>query len=436
MRLRRCTQGLCLISFIFLSCSLVLDSMAFLLAGSTLGSLIIGQYLLFDHRLRQVVSSITVERVPARNPVRKGTATGVVTRLKARGSPRLQVTISDCIPHNTNLVTGIPSVSMEENSSSQNLRMSYRILPVVHGPQQFPGLSVRVRDTFFETTFHLARDQDCQPILSVLPTGIFAAPSSDGTDALKDTRRSSIWSGIDVHSLREYSEGDDLRHADWKISAKYDKIFIRKYVAPMSHPPLIIADLPWSGAPFSKKEFGQMITEVTSMAKQTIQTFQYVSILIISGPNVLHLIREERNVARCIGELREWLNPQERTVHFYRMPDRSDIRALERGCEFALMETTDPQTQNFFESLQDRYNRILLYQRNPAFSAQIARTLSQIQMSDAILYTLGYGDSSHVRHVVRPLKSRRVRVVVKTIGSMGTNDSPDDPNVQSPGAAA
>ena len=252
MLLRRCAQGLCLISFILLSCSLVLDSMAFLLAGSTLGAFIIGQYLLFDHRLRRIIFSITVERTTTRNPVRKGTATGIVTHLKARGSPRMQVTVSDLLPHNTNLIGGDPAVSLENDPSPRDYRISYRILPVVHGQQQFPGLSVSVRDTFFETTFRMARDQDCQPLLSVLPTGIFAAPSSDVTDALRDNRRSSIWSGVDIHSLREYTEGDDLRHADWKISAKYDKIFIRKYVAPMSHPPLLIADLPWNGAPFNK----------------------------------------------------------------------------------------------------------------------------------------------------------------------------------------
>ena len=124
-------------------------------------------------------------------------------------------------------------------------------------------------------------------------------------------------------------------------------------------------------------------------------------------------------------------------MHFYRMPDRSDIRALERGCEFALMETTDPLTQEFLESLQDYYNRILLYQRNPAFSAQVARILSQVEMSDAILYTLGYGDTSHIRHVVRPLKSRRVRVTVKTIGSSdGKDNTPPEPHEQTNGATA
>ncbi|NMB79769.1 MAG: DUF58 domain-containing protein, partial [Methanomicrobiales archaeon] len=287
-----------------------------------------------------------------------------------------------------------------------------------------------LRNLFFETTILMTRKIDRAPVITVLPTGYFAVPASDMADGSRDNRRSSVWSGVDVHSLREYVAGDDLRHADWKVSAKYNKIFIRKYTAPMSHPPLIIVDLPWTGAPFPHKEFNRMISEVTGMAKQTIQTFQYVSVLIISGPNVLHLIREEKNVSRCIAELREWLNPSERSVHFYRMADRSDLRAHVRGSEFALLETSDPKTQGFLETLRDRYHRILLYQRNPAFAGQVGRALLQVRMTEAYFFTLGIGDTSHIQHVVRPLKSQKVRVHVKMI-----TPSPDAEESSGPAGA-
>jgi hypothetical protein len=158
-----------------------------------------------------------------------------------------------------------------------------------------------------------------------------------------------------------------------------------------------------------------MISEVTGLVSHTIQNYQQVSILLISGPNIIHLIREEKNIPRCIAELREWMHPKERPVHFYHMPDRSDLRVQVRSIENALERTTDPQTRNYYELLQDRYTRILQYQKNPVFSGQVARSLSRILMTEAYLFSLGCGDTSHIRHVVRPLQTQQVRVHIRII---------------------
>ncbi|HEY7718146.1 MAG TPA: DUF58 domain-containing protein [Pedococcus sp.] len=36
--------------------------------------------------------------------------------------------------------------------------------------------------------------------------------------------------GTDVHDLREYEPGDDLRHIDWNVTARMDAPFVRQYV--------------------------------------------------------------------------------------------------------------------------------------------------------------------------------------------------------------
>jgi len=389
--------------------------MAFLLAGGTLLSAITGQYLVFDTRFREIISSVEVQRTLSRNPVRKGTILNVTTRVTFRGSPRMKVQVSDLPPPNTLHADGVTTVATLPDANLQELRLSYRIIPTVHGTHRFSGLSVRVANLFFEETLVLSRDSDCKPDLSVLPTGLFAAPSSDTSDSSRDNRKASVWSGIDVHSLREYTPGDDLRHVDWKISAKYDKIFIRKYAGLMSHPPLVIVDLPWNGAPCPEKEFGHLISDVTGLVSHTIQNYQQVSVLLISGPNILHLIREEKNISRCMAELREWMHPAERPVHFYHMADRSDLRGQVRNIEHALEQTTDPQARTYYELLQDRCNRILLYQRNPVFSGQVARALSPILMHEAYIFSPGCGDTSHIRHIVRPLQTRQIRVHIRII---------------------
>ena len=376
MLLRRCTQGLCLISFVLVSCALILDDLAILFAGGTLIAGILGQYLIFDRQVRDIVRSVKIQRSVSRNPVRKGTILQVDSGITVKGPDPDAGTDHRSYPLKCTACRRRYHHYGNPGSFIQDLPVQ---LPN-HSPrswtQDFSGVSVSVRNLFFEDTIPLTRESDREPVLSVLPTGLFAAPVSEVAEGTRDNRKVSAWSGLDIHSLREYCDGDDLRHVDWKISAKYSKIFIRKYTAPMSHPPLVIVDLPWSGAPYPEKEFSRMTSEVTGMVRHTIETYQHVSVLLISGPNILHLIREEKNIPRCILELREWMHPAERPVHFYHMPDRLDIRSHVRDSENASLQTPDPRLQAFYLSLRDRYLSILQFQRAPVFSGQVARAVS------------------------------------------------------------
>jgi len=411
--LRRCTRGLCLISFILLSCALILDDMAILFAGGTLVAALLGQYLLFDKGLREIVASVDIERSLSRNPVRKGTPLQVTAIVTGRGSSRMQVQIADLIPPHTILVDGVTTVTINPDPSSQVRQLSYQIVPDIHGTQPFSGVSVTVGNLFFEDTVQLTRERDREPVLSVQPSGFFEPPVSELSEGNLDSRKLSVWRGTDIHSLREYSPGDDIRHVDWKISAKYGKLFVKRYTGEMSSPPLIILDLPWSSVPWPAKEFDRMISDVTGMVKHTLQTYQYVSVLLISGPNILHLIREEKNLSRCISELREWMHPAERQDHFYHMKDRSDLRSSVRECENGLQQTPDPGMQAFYEAMRDRYLTVLQYQRVPAFSGQVARTLSQVTITEAYLFSLGCGDTSHIRQLARLLQSQNIRVHIR-----------------------
>jgi hypothetical protein len=114
-----------------------------------------------------------------------------------------------------------------------------------------------------------------------------------------------------------------------------------------------------------------------------------------------------------MSELHEWMQPSERLVHFYRMPDRSDIRSIIRHIEGSALHAPDPRVLAFYERLRERYLGILPHQRAPVFAGQVARTLSQLLMTEAYLFTLGRGDTSHIRHIVRPLQSQNIRVNVR-----------------------
>lgn len=417
MQLNRCAQGVCGIGLLLISCGLILDDLAIIFAAGTLIAALLGQFILFDNDVRKIVTSVTCERVLSRNTVRTGTSVQVTTRFTFRGVPHMQVQITDMIPPNTTLIEGKTTISADPSSRDQTHQCRYQIIPLIHGELFFSGISVTLRNLFFEETILLTRTGDRNPALTVMPTGFFAMPASESYEGSSEGRRASLRSSIDIHSLREYMAGDDLRHVDWKTSAKHDKLYVRKYTGVLSYPPLIIVDLPWIGAPVPEKAFNRMISEVTGMVKHSLQTYQYVSVLFISGPNLRYLIREERNVTRCLTELRDWLHPTDRAVHFFHMSDRSDLRSSVRSLETASLQTTDVQNQDYFRRLMARYHETMKHQKNPAFSGQIARAVAQIQVTEAYLFSLGIGDTSHIRHVERPLRTQKIRVHIRIIDS-------------------
>jgi uncharacterized protein (DUF58 family) len=409
----RCTRGFCLISFLLISCALILDDTAILFAGGALVIGILGQYLLFDASVREIIASVEIQRSLSRNPVRKGSLLHVSTTVTARGAARMQVQVADLPPIHTLPVDGVTTVTLKADPSPQVHQLRYQILPDISGTQHFSGVRVTVRNLFFEDTITLAREGDCGPALLVQPSGFFEAPASELSEGNLYSRNMSIWRGVDFHSLREYCPGDDTRRVDWKISAKFGKIFIKQYHEQINFPPFLIVDLPWGSAPFPKKEFDQLVSEVTGRIQHTIETCQFVSVLLISGPNILHLIREEQNLSRCISELREWMHPVERVAHFYHMKDRSDLRSHVKECELARRQATDPGLQAFYETMRDRYLSVLQYEQTPAFTGQVRKILSQIVVNDAYILSLGYGDTSHIWLLAQMLQSRNVRVHIR-----------------------
>jgi hypothetical protein len=387
--------------------------MAILFAAGALAAGILGQYLLFDTSVRDIVSSVEITRSLSRNPLRRGTMLQVTATVTAKGLPRMDVQVTDLPPVHTLPAGGTTIVTLRPDPSSQVYQLIYQIIPDIHGEQPFSGISVTVRNLFFEDTLLLCRERDQAPVLVVQPSGFFEAPPSDQSQGDLDSRRMSLWSGLDFHSLAEYHPGDDIRRVDWKVSAKHSRMFIKRYSGQMNFPPLLVVDLPWAGVPFPTKEFNRLISEVTGRVKHTVDTYQYVSVLVISGPNILHFIREEKNFSRCISELRDWMHPAERTGHFYHMKDRADLRLYIRNCEFARDQTADPKMQAFYGIMSDHVLSTLQYQRTPAFSGQVARTLSQIQFNEADILSLGRGDTSHIRLLGRLLQARNVRVNIR-----------------------
>jgi len=413
VRIKRCTQGISLLVILLFACAIILDDLAILLAGSTLLAGLFGLWYSFDRRFRQAVASVTVARSLERAVVRTGTTLRVKTAITLQVPDHMEVSVSEIIPAGVVVQDGKTIASSGTTAAPVTWKLAYRITPVVHGTMHFSGITLVAQDTFFESDIALAAEQFRGPVLSVQPRGLFE-PSRRGLSAGNlEIEKMAVLSALGVRSLREYYAGDDLRRIDWKMTAKHNKLFVREYAGIMNLPPLIIVDLPWRGAPYPGDEFARMVAAVAGQVEHSTTMNHFSTVLLISGPNILHVIIEEKDLQRSLSELREWMHPVERTSHFYRMTDRSDLRRRIRALEIPSDRIPDSSVEKFLGSLKKQYLSSLQVQQTPAFNSQVARTFSTLNVDEVYLFSLLIGDSSHLHQLIRQAKTMKLRVHVR-----------------------
>jgi uncharacterized protein (DUF58 family) len=410
VRLTRCAQGIVLLIVLLSSAALVLDGMALLLAAATLLAFLTCQYLVFDHRFRQAIGSVTVQRSLERTLVRKGATLHVTTMITLQVPPHLQAGVKEILPPGLEVQDGETAAVFDAAGSPQSRRLGYLVTAVVHGQVQFSGLSLFARDTFFYNSMNLTAAPFSGPLLLVQPVGLFETSLKRTSTESREVEKMSVLSGLGVRALREYYAGDDLRRIDWKLSAKHDKLFVREYTGMVSLPPLLIVDLPAKGAAFDPRDFETMVAAVAGMAEYSVRMYQHVSVLLISGANILKYVGGEKDLRRCMSMLREWMHPAGRTVNLYRTPDRTDLRSRIRTIEHLLAERADPKTTTFLASLKKNSQAVLQHQKTHVFTSQLVRTFAPLAMDEAWLYSLCEGDTSHLRQVIRQAKTMEFSV--------------------------
>ena len=410
MELRRCTRGIGLLAVLLLAGALLLDDPAVFLAGSAiLAGLVIG-CLRFDRLCRDTVRSVVIARSLERTNIRKGATIRVVTDITLRVPPRMSVEVGEIIPASVAVQDGETSRVVTGSGSEDTHRFRYRITPLIHGTLPVQGVSLSIRDVFFQTSFGLTAERYSGPLLLVQPRGDFKPAQKHSTMETREVEKMSVMSGFGIRALREYFAGDNIRDIDWKLSAKHDKLFIREYTGMVNLPPVLVIDLPWSGLPFSAPDFDRMVGAVAGMAEHSVHNFQYVTLIVISGPNILQVIEEEKDLRQGMAALREWLHPAERVVHWYRIPDRTLLREQVRHLDHCIRDGKDPRAAAFFTALQRKYLQVVPSQRQTAFSADLARVLSPIATDEMVIFSLGGGDLSHLREVIRQAKLKEFGV--------------------------
>ncbi|MCX6689159.1 MAG: DUF58 domain-containing protein [Methanoregula sp.] len=429
--MRRCAQGLSLIIILLVSGAYILDDMVLLLAAGTLLCGLLGQYLLFEYRFRSIVTSVTVQRSLERSQVRKGTTLRVSTKVTVTVPPSMHARITERLSPQVVVQDGDTTLPVEPDPNPRTYQFRYRITPVVHGKMRVSGISLFVQNVFFSHEIDLSSHQFSGPDLIVQPVGIFEPSGKRTTAESREVEKLKVVRGFGIRALREYYAGDDLRHIDWKLSAKHNKLYIREYTGMVNLPPLIIVDLPWRGAPFPQADLARMVSVVAGMAEHSIRSYQFVSLLVISGSNIIHFYREEKNLQQCMSVLREWMHPVERVAHQYHTLDRAEVRAEIRHLETVILQGGNPGILHFSDTLRKHYSSVLVHMRAPAFTGQVARTFSSLAIDECYLFSLGCGDASHIHQLIRQAKIADVMMHIRLPGAIISSRLPEDQNYQS-----
>lgn len=409
MTLRQCARGIGLLAILLIAVAGILDDPAVFFAGVSLVAGLLVCYARFLHHVHAASGSVVVQRSAGRSYVLKGATIRVVTSITLPVPPRMQVTAREVLPPALAVQDGTTSLEIPASPGPHSL--SYRITPVVHGEVLFPGICLEFRDPFFETAIDLRCEPCSGPLLTVQPVGSMVS-SSSGAGGTMEIEKISPLRGAGIRSLREYYTGDNIRNIDWKLSAKFGKLYIREYTGIVNIPLLIVIDLPWSGLPGSAGDLDRMVSSVVGVAERSVMTRRSVSLLFVSGPNVLEFLAGERDLQHCMSRIREWMHPVERTVHQYRTRDRSDLR-LQVSALDARMQENSPFTA-FYAGLKRRYLTVVASQKPTVFAGQLNRIFSGLVVEELFLFTLGTGDTTHIGQIIRQAAMLKIRVHLRT----------------------
>jgi len=97
-------------------------------------------------------------------------------------------------------------------------------------------------------------------------------------------------------------------------------------------------------------------------------------------------------------------------VHLYRTSDRSDLRSRVRAIENLGSEERDASGTEFLLRLKRHYQAGLSEQRVLTFTGQIIRTIGQVTADEMYVFSLGCGDISHLRQLVRQARAMKMHV--------------------------
>ncbi len=392
MKLERTGSGIAVLVMAIVVLGLVFSEQAFLFAAFSLILFLSYRYLVFISEVRTIIPSVRVERKIPHGIFRQGSDIHLENEIHFINNPAMHLAFDDILPEGALIVRG----STGECASAQNpgvCTLHYAFRSMHTGEILFGGLNVTLKDPLFAETLTLTDAQYRHPEILVYPVQLFDS---------KSEKRYSVYSvtsipmadPFEVQYFREYQVGDAPKSIDWKLSAKYGKIFIREYSYYRTTGQLFIIDLPdrgmqETGATFRKLKEA-LICSINAETKENIDLF----LVAVSGGNLISAAPMPHNFNSIMFDLNR-LKPEYRRFHLYRTLDSGHHTKKTRYLDSYLEETPFLYAVNRIREVFSETRRFT------PFEQEMGRIFHSVNQSEVNLFTTFQGDDSHVRIIMR-----------------------------------
>jgi uncharacterized protein (DUF58 family) len=391
------THGILLLTIVLGFFAFFFDDPTAVIAVGFLLFYLLSRSVLFTRSCSTIARSLTTERSASSPFLRQGAEVTVTTRVSTDIRSSLKLRVRDILPSGAVLISGNLSGSLKEGK----LVITYTFKQMQTGKLSFGGLYLGLRDPFFSRSLILRRSEDIAPDLTIFPTAEFA-PEVMELYSEHEVDRFTPLPGHGVRAFREYRPGDDLRHIDWKLSAKHRTRYVREYMGMIPQTRLYIVDLPDRSLPYDPAAFERLKESAGAAMISDRSAEGKISLMVVSGPNLIQLLPMEHNLTR-LSDTVSTLAPAERLHHLYR---REDIFTFRRRF-FASGMTRSP----FTDTLATVVPAFLNNRKMTSFEHQVAKVLSSFPASEIHIYSLALGDESHLRMISRQAVQLRVPVI-------------------------
>ncbi|RXE56103.1 hypothetical protein ABH15_07945 [Methanoculleus taiwanensis] len=402
MQATRCTQGVAALILVLLVFALVLDEPAAFLPGAALVLLLVSRAIIFDRKMRTIARSVTVDRTTNRTIIRQGGVVDVTVAISYTLPEQTTLAVRDMPPAGSVLIGGDATASTTRPGEGTAV-ITYRARIMARGEVRFSGIGVTIADPFFTGDLAFRRGEDTLPEILVHPSGAFESESGGRDYGDAERRERSSFSGYSIHSFREYVTGDDPRRIDWKLSAKHQKLFVKEYSSQQGNLPLILVDLPDATLRPEMPDSDPLVSAVTGALEDAILEHRFVSLLIISGGNVVRYLPGERDIHRVMSAVGD-LRPAERLVHQYYARDEVAVRSKLGRCERDIARLPkDSPDYHFAATLASVYREMHRDQKT-AFEMQMGRVMGSINAGAVYIFSPFEGDLSHIWQTITQAK--------------------------------
>lgn len=387
--------------------AIVLNDPAFCLAGFSLVLFSAALALRFRLRIHRIARSARIRRSLSRPIIPQGRTTTITTSFSCTPEPGTEVLVRDLYPAATLADPADPAAVLVPDGTAS---MSYLLTPLVPGSAVGAGVELIVFDQFWTASLVMASAPFRGPELKVYPQAAFERLHSSQDFDVREREAPIIYRGSSVRSVREYRHGDEIRFIDWKMTAKHDRMYVRDYTAAETNPPLVILDLPDRTFLVPDELMAGLVSGVSGEVATGLRSSGLISLVLISGINVVDMLLAQTDIRRISRMIRESAHPQIRLYHAYRWKNRAGMREAIRRFGSSPLQVNE-------DLFPARITRV--YRRNLAspyvlsFSRQIQQLLSP-DVKEIILYSLFYGDLSHISEIALQARMKGVRLKLRT----------------------